>query len=926
MVLGLLWGPGCSDDDGKNNKDADVGVDTSNVERSDATDTSAEDTAPDTTEDTGSDGGDTTMASGFRIPGLSAPVDVRLDQWGVLHIDCQTDADCYAAQGYFHADHRFLEMDLLRRQTFGQLSQLIGLTFAADSDARFRRLMTTRKGEKLEDAYYNAVDQETKKMLKAYARGVNAWLADMRKGENGAKLPKEYDFPAIPKDKTDKETFRDWRPQDSIALYLQLAYQLSLSTDGDIGRDKLAKELKPKTAADMLTVKPGLESNTYDASGEMAPQAFVPEEDEMPLVEAFRHARKQFPKADRALSDALETLESTESLVFGPKSGFDGSNNWVVSPNKTKDGTTLLANDPHLSLNNPAIWYYVELNSKTNGNGDLHVAGASIPAVPGIVAGQNEKIAWGVTTARLDLSDAYVEKLTSDGDHVMFNGKKVALVKKDYTIEGKNGNTRTYTFEYVPHHGPLISKDMKNQRGVSIKWVAQKPGNDIDFIKNLMKAENVQEAMDSLKPIRTINQNWVIIDDAGSIGWYPKGAIPKRPWASPQKANWLPLPGQGGAEWQGTVAAKDAPKLKDPAAGFVATANNDFDGSYTDGDPTDETHTPWQAPPANGHRHKRIVEMLKGTDKHTVDTMHEIQSDTYSLHAETLVPEILSIADANTGQLDSDAQKVVSALKAWKDDYTCPTGLDGNDPSMASKVSDMAEATASIGCSTFHVMLPHLTDAVFGDELDATDRLDAKDSWYRLQATLIYAFTNPSALNNGDTYFDDVSTMGTTETKTDIVLSALSTTGKKLQEAFGSGTPDDWRWGRIHTVAFESLFAAAGVDVYNTDPYANDGGYLTVDVANPVGPSGGFEGDFNHRNGPSIRVVFEAGQNGVEGWFQLPGGQVHQRPDTDNPHRDSKWYGSLIDEWLANDSKKLLFEPSDVKMGAEKTYTVRPAQ
>ncbi len=936
LLAATLLLVGCSDDDGTGDdgdSPQDAGADAVEMDaepRPDGTD-AAGDAESDAEADATADGGDAGDSGGsaydLDLEGLSAPVTVQFDESGVLHVDCQTNLDCYTAQGYFHADHRFFEMDLVRRQTRGELSSVIGHEFGLDSDKTYRHMMTTRDGEPLEEAYVEAVDEETGQMLDAYAQGVNGWLDDMRNEENGADLSQEYDFIA---NIANGLEIRDWEPEDTAALYLQLAYQLSLSSDDDLmrgevmgrlGLDFAGDTLSDEVAADLFTPKPGIESNIMDAS-QMQVSSAGPVDRSGPYPpQAVGELRERLAPATEAIRRARQKLDSAPSLLFGPRSGDDGSNNWVLGGSRTDSGRPLLANDPHLTLNNPAIWHYVELDSKTNGEGDLHVAGASIPSVPGIVAGQNEDVAWGVTTARLDLADAYVETLSEDGEAVMRDGSRVEILEKDYTIDGLDGATETVTFEWVPDHGPIISKDAENNRAISIKWVAHGAGNDIDFLQDLMPAESVDEAMAAMEPVRTINQSWVFMggdagEDESEIGWYPQGALPDRPWADAETPNWLPLPGDGSAEWQGFVSNEDHPKMTDPPAGFVATANNDFDGSYTDGDATDDGHTPWQHPPATGHRHARIVEMIQQEgDAHTPETMHAIQADTHSLHGEQLVPEIVTVADANTDDLSDGARDVVDALEAWS--YTCPTGLDGLDPTDADKASDETEATESIGCSAFHVMLPALAEATFSDELAALESYPAKPNWRRLQTALLYLFTAPSQLNLGTDYFDDTTTPDTTETKDDIVVEALEQTATDLESVFDSTTPDEWRWGRTHTVTFASLASQqAGFDLsmFNEGPYANDGGLWTVDVANPVGR----DGSFHHPHGPSLRMVFEAREDEIQGWFQLPGGQSHDR--------DSPFYQSLAEDWLTNTPRELLFDREEVDEAAVETLEVEPVR
>jgi penicillin amidase len=893
LLAASLTMVGCKDDD-ENGNNGNNGTE----DAGDVTDTTGD------ADDAGDDG-DTQQAEGIRLPGLDGNVTAQYDESGVLHLECQTDLDCYKAQGYFHAQDRFFEMDLIRRQTLGELHKVLTTPqLVIETDVTFRRMMTTPQGEEIEDLYYDEANAETKEILDAYAEGVNTWLADMRAGRNGAKLSAEYDFAVVRSD-----NIRDWEPEDTIALYLQLAYQLSETSDDDLFRGEMATALGPEVASDLFTVKPGIVSNTLQASG-IDPGANSLRFDDDSELQKLREAYPRLFPARHAIREARQSIRNNPSWIFGGHTGQDGSNNWAVSGDKTDSGMPLLADDPHLSLNNPAIWYYIEMDSKTNGEGNLHVAGASVPAVPGVVVGHNEDVAWGVTTARLDLADAYIEELNADGTAVMFNGEEVDIVTKEFTF-----GDETRTFEYVPHHGPIISKDMENQRAVSVRWVAQEPGADLNFITGLLTSTNVDEFMANLEKLRTINQNWVVMDRDGSIGWYPHGAVPQRPWAS-EHPNWLPLPGDGSAEWDGTLPSSELPQMKDPPAGFIATANNDMDGSYTDGDATNDGHTPWQSPPAWGHRHKRIVDLLEASDAHTADTMHDIQADVYSLHGEKLVPHIIAVAEANPGELSTGAQNVVDALDAWQ--YECPTGMDGTDPASATPVDDATEAAESIGCAAFHVMIPELTDAIFSDELDELADVSGYMNWYDLQSALIYVLDAPSELANGESYFDDVTTDGTVETRDETIIAAIESTADELDTQFDSETPDDWRWGKIHTVSLLSFFAQAGFTNFNEGPFINDGGFFTVDVANPTGRGGEFEGDFSHPNGASLRIVYEATADGIEAYFQLPGGQVHLR--------DSDFYLSLMDEWLTNTPLPLLFDRDEVDANAVETIEVQPAE
>ncbi len=844
----------------------------------------------------------------LQIPGLSAPVTVRLNEFGVLFLSCETDEDCFAAQGYMHAKHRLFSMDLLRRQTLGKLAGALG-ALALDFDKPFRHLMTTSNGEPLEDAYFDALDAETKSALEAYANGVNAFLADHRAKRRGAELSDEYNFALL-----DKE-IPDWTPQDTIAVYMQLAYQLGERSQTEIENTQILEALGSEVASDLFTVRTGTQSSVFEGSGEQGSPNGLKRPWSPPKALAKQWSR-ELPPARRAMADALEKLERTESLVFGAKSDTQGSNNWVLGPSRTQNGNVLLGNDPHLALANPSLWYYVVIDSKSSGSGNIHVAGASIPAVPGIVLGHNETLAWGSTTARIDMSDVYIETLNEAGDAVIFNGVEVPLLQKEYTFDVHLGQPVTETFEWVPHHGPLISKDVENRRGVSVKWIAHQGGEDINFFVRLMKSSTVDEGIEALQNIRTLSQSWVLGDSAGDIAWYPHSYIPVRPWGSLEQPTWLALPGDGSAEWEGFLSGDDIPHMRNPANDIAITANSDFDGSYNDGDPFNDGHTIWQWIPVQGFRFDRIVELMEGGgNDHTPATMLEIIADVQVNFAEMMLPDLLASVDRAT--LSPEAQGVYDTLSSWR--YGCPTGLETSDAMMSPPSQAMFEVTEATGCAAFHVMLKNLGVEVFGDELDALDDFDVRIRWYELQRALHQIISSPQNLINGEQYFDDVKTSNVVEGRAETLSAAFEATSEELEDLYGSTSPEDWLWGRIHTVLLESFFMQAGIDLYNAGGQANDGGFETVDVA-PPRHYGAEEDTYSHNHGASFRSVIELdATNGFKTWYQLPGGQIHKR---DDPR-----YQSLLADWLENKPNELPFLLEDVEQTVtDEVFEIKPAE
>ncbi|PJB43727.1 MAG: hypothetical protein CO108_09710 [Deltaproteobacteria bacterium CG_4_9_14_3_um_filter_63_12] len=842
----------------------------------------------------------------LRIPGLSASVKMETDTLGVVHLTCQTDDDCIAAQGYVHAQQRFFTMDLARRQTTGRLSTVIG-ELGLKSDKYYRQLMSTRDGEPLEEKLWNDSSPSTKQLVLAYTRGVNAWLADMRANRNGAALTREYFFLLI-----DREVIPDWEPTDTMALALNMFAMLSLDDDLDTLRGEAAATLSAEANWDLFGLSPATSAAILPASGigTQRPELFD--------IEGLRDVQKRLAPARTALAMARQWVDSIPGRPSHQQHQL-GSNNWALSTSRTSTGHALLANDPHLGLSNPAIWFFMELDSKTNGTGSLHVVGASIPAAPFILLGHNETIAWGETVANYDLTDVYIEQLNDTNDAVIVNGAEIPILTKEHTFQVSKKPSVVETLEWVPAHGPVLSKDLVNHTAVTVRWVAFDGCSDIDAFQELNTAANVDEAIVAFSKIQCVNQNFVVADTSDNIAWAPHIHLPQRPWASSTVAPWLPLPGDGTAEWSGWVADADLPSMLNPPNGFIGTANHAFDNSAMDGDPTNETHPYWQNGAAAGYRGQRLVDLVEaGGNAHTPQTMMDMQHDKYSLWGETIVPPILAAAGSQT--LTANGQKIADALQAW--DYECPTGLIGVDPKTATLDPDPAVAASSIGCLAFHALTFALKDAAYDDELQAVGLSSDNLSGTQTMVVLTHALATPQVLLTGDTLWDDVDTAGTVETKDELIAAAMDVAGTQLAELpclpdgpspctplLGADT-NEWRWGRVHTVSLASIFQNFGLAAYNNGPFISGGGAGTLDVAHPGR-------DFTFGHGPSLRMVNEFTGTGINSWFQLPGGQ--------NLAYDSPHWGDLMLLWLSRTPSKLLFDRAEVTAGAESTDTFNPA-
>ena len=811
---------------------------------------------------------------GLQIDTLSAPVAVSYDDDGVVHLQCAQARDCFVAQGYVHARDRFFQMDVTRNQTRGELSRMAGHFAGYDSDVFWRTRLATEDGGRLEDAFYDTLSDESKDVFRAYTDGVNAWLAHLRAGTHGAKLSAEYGLSFI----YGVDDIRPWEPQDSLSVFFQLAYTYS-GGDGDAWRGEIAAGVDPAIAADLFAA-PDLVGGSVVGTASSALRTLP----SAPPTVDWQDRLRPFQDVMRATARDEARFGS---VLFSAGPDY-GSNSWSVAPTRTSTGVALMSNDPHLDATSPSIWYLVHMQSAA---GDLHVAGASIPSGPGVIIGHNEQIAWGATIAYLDVGDVYAENLNADGTAVTQGGVDVPIVRTDIEIEGTDGQTRPATIEIVPGHGPIIAKDQDAGTAVSFKWVGHEPTPEMDFLIQLMRATSVEEAETALDNLRSINVAWTVADAGGSIGWLPKGDVPNRSWASASQPTWLPLPGDGSAEWAGFVDRATIPDLIDPTAGFVVASNSDFVGDWEDGDNTNDGHPPMQQILSIGssYRQQRIAELLRASTAHDIESMRSVLDDTRVVHGALLVPEIVTTAD--TLALSPEASAVVEAMRGWN--FTCPSGLQGFDPAVSN--IDPTTIGESAGCAAFHVVFHQLTVAIF-DELDFMGPGFVSDNYPRWQKTLLNLFLAPASMSYGAAFFDDAQTPAV-ETRDDMVQTALESAAAWLGAAYSSFAPDSWAWGRVHGLDQASLL---GLPQFALGPYATPGGFQTVNVAGPNWDTD----SANHTAASSIRLLYELGPDGVRGWFELPAGQVH--------HEDSPFYQNLIDAWLRGQRTPLRFSESEV--------------
>jgi len=552
-------------------------------------------------------------------PGLSAQVEVFRDSHGVPHIRAQSLADAFFAQGYVTGQDRLWQMDLSRRNAEGELSEVFG-DAALRQDIEYRTLGLPRVAESaLAD-----LDPEERNLLDSYASGVNAFIESHRQ-----RLP--WEFSVL------RYQPHAWRAIDSVSVALNLSTILSQTWEADLMRERIAAKVGKDLFADLFPDHSALD---------------------VPVADVSPSASERVKTSSAAnLFDLLEPGDC-RSLAAGcrsaPSNILDppwfpagvGSNNWVVSGAHTKSGKPILANDPHLPHSNPSVWYMIHLKAP-----GLNVSGVSLPGLPLVIIGHNERIAWGMTNTGPDVQDLYVESFNfRDPKKYLHNGQWVDAEVRGETIKVRH--QRDYHFSVlVTRHGPIISHE--GDRDLALQWTLLTPhAMRIPFL-HIDQAGNWQEFVAALRDFKVPMQNCVYADVKGNIGFYAAGLVPIRK----QGNGAVPVPGStDDYDWSGFIPFEDLPHSYNPANGMIATAN----GRIVPDDYPYLITTRWEAP----FRTARIYQLLRAGGPFTLPDMLRIQTDVLSLEDVWLAKQVLAAAEKEPPS-GADAQYAVNSLKEW---------------------------------------------------------------------------------------------------------------------------------------------------------------------------------------------------------------------------------------------------------------------
>jgi penicillin G amidase len=692
----------------------------------------------------------------IEVAGLGAPVTIVRDRWAIPHIEADHFLDASFALGFVHAQERLWQMEFQRRLGAGRLAEILGAA-ALPSDRFMRTLGLYRQAQ----ASLAHLDPDTVAWLEAYAAGVNAFLA-RRTGP----LPPEFLI-------LGQSEVARWRPADSLVWLRVMALDLATNYRDELARVRLARRLSKEQIADLW---PG-----------------YPDSAPITLAELARE---------------LPWDEFAAILPPAPPGGI-GSNAWVVDPARSTTGGALLANDPHLHLQAPGVWYLAHLETP-----ELALVGATLPGIPAVVLGHNGMIAWGFTNTGADTQDLFIERVdpTNPTRYLTPDGAAPFSVREE-VIEVAGGAPVALSVR-ATRHGPVISDLMPDGAAtfgadlvVALAWSA--PGADDLAIQALLGIDRARDWRGFVAALREVGapmQNILYADASGHIGFIAPGRVPIRKRGD---GRW-PVPGWSGEyDWTGWVPFDALPRALDPADGLFFNANNrivrpDYPYLLT---------ADWEAP----YRARRIAALLEPAPVAPAD-FATMQADVLSLLAQDLLPVMLTAQPSGPA-----AAAAMARLEAW-------------DRVMR---ADAAEPLI------FAAWYRELSRLIYADELG-----DLFDVFWHVRPQFMEL-----VLTHRQIWCDDVRTEPV-ETCAELAAAALDAALLDLGRRFGDD-PEAWRWGDAHVARMaHPVFAGQPLLGRLFDIEAASGGdSVTVDVghfhpANERGP-------FASTHAPTYRAIYD---------------------------------------------------------------------
>ena len=812
----------------------------------------------------------------LQVAGLKDSVEILRDELGVPHIYASNMHDLFFTQGYTQAQDRWWQMEFWRHIGSGTIEELVGKNDALlGTDIFIRTLGWRRVAEK----EIKQCDDESLARLQAFADGVNAYITS----RDPDKLALEY---SILKLTGIDMKIEPWMPVDTLVFSKMMAWDLGPSTNEEETRATLYQLIGQEMTDQLLTPPWPFDKRPTIVQPEDLPISCSPKDGQADNM-------GESTDVDMLLSEnSLPPI----NLIFDNGRGI-GSNNWVVSGKMTKSGMPLLANDPHLSIQMPSIWYEIGLHYRpNNGETPSDTTGYTFAVTPGIIIGHNNFIAWGVTNVNPDVFDLYRIRVNPNNPlQYEWNGEWRDMTAYKETIYFGDGTEPITIQVRETHLGPIINDNeidketgeilgFNNEDPLALRWTALDTSTLMQSVTELNRATNWAQFRNALSYWDVPAQNFVYADIEGNIGYQTPGHIPIR---AENHSGLIPAPGWTDEfEWKGFIPFDDLPCIFNPERGYIATANQavvpteyyDQLANKLSGGLNYTISKEWNY----GYRAQRIVELLKELAPHTISSFQAIQGDNKLISAEETLPYLASLNFADVE---------LTEARDWLLKWDCQCGMDSPQAALYS------EFWLSLMNNLFWDQLPEDTDI----------RGDDRDMWA--------AFLLMDKPDNA--WWDDVRTEDIIETRDDILVRSFSEAYSNAVASLGTNL-DKWKWGRLHTATFVSNpLGQSGIglieNLVNRGPFPTSGSTETVNNTVWFTDSGNFEVQWV----PSMRMIIDLGDfsNSIT---------IHTTGQSGHPY--SKHYDDMIDRWRNIKYQPMLWTREQVEKAATNRLILKPTR
>jgi len=756
-------------------------------------------------------------------PRLSDDVEIIRDSYGMAHIYASNDLDLAFAFGYATAQDRLFQLDMIRRAGTGRLSEILGESLVP-ADKYFRTIWAATTLEEALETY----DPEVQEALESFIAGVNFYIE-----HHEGPYPPEFLLLGYEPDPL--------TPEDVMGIFFYMAWDQNYPIESEL-----------------------LHAAIIEVVGEeLADELYVDFPSGYPTI--IPEGALYYSRVTEDILNAMITVRDTAGI-----SGLPASNNWAVSPEKSETGEAIFANDPHVGVAVPSMFYEAHLVTPT-----MNVSGSTVVGLPAIVVGANEHVAWGVTNVSADDADFYIERINPDNpNQYEYLGQWEDMVIKTETISVKD--TEDVTFDIrITRHGPIIDDfdkyDGPEGYSISLRWVAVDFPNSPQAMYYANRATDINELEEALGFYKAWGANFVYADDQGNIGFWMGMGIPIRDGFT----GGLPLPGWDGKhEWSGYLATELQPHMQNPPAGWIATANNKTAG--------DEFPYYISANFATPDRYVRISEMIEEKEKLGVEDFKRMQADSVVLLARDWVP-LLLLALSDQELTDTEA-RAMELLENW--DYTSPP--------------ESAEA------AVFHAFVQNLMENIFmnrlGDDLYSAYIGNNKNIPFNSLRAMIDRGESP--------WFDDPTTDGIEDMNAVFVKSFHE--GIAYLEVALAPDPDFWKWGDLHTVILYHPFGKKSALMgrfMNIGPFPVGGSIFTV---NPTVYH--VDQPWEMYNGAGLRHIIDLSDEN-DSYRIIPGGV--------NGNFMSPYYDDQAQMWVHNEYRPFVLEREEVEKDAVHTLILK---